>query len=220
MTNAKNKAPIFKGDTVKIAPWTDLFMRGERTGEVVKIGRKYITIKGARSGRAFRFALDTDALETTAPRVTLNLERELYVIRSGAPGQMQGYSCLGFDVCAKRTAAYVAWIERQGRELPFQSDELAPRGSLEAFEQYETATAAIYAIHKATGARCDAELVPELKGLEGRRVEVVDCYGETRRFQVGKSTGWIPIHLELSSSRAMGGGPAYGAPYQSVRVIA
>lgn len=209
------KTPIFKGDTVKIAPHTDLFMRGERTGEVLKIGRKYITIKGARSGRAFRFPLDSDGLESTAPRVTINAERELFVIRNS-----HGYSCLGFDVCAKRTAAYAAWIERQGRELPFALDELAPRGSLEAFGQYETATAAIYAIHKATGARCDAELTPQLIGLEGRRVEVVDSYGETRRFQVGKSTGWIPCHLEISSSRAMGGGPAYGAPYSSVRVIA
>ena len=30
-------------------------------------------------------------------------------------------------------------------------------------------------------------------GLEGRRVEVVDAYGETRRFNVGRSTGWDAV---------------------------
>lgn len=208
------KTPIFKGDTVKIAAWTDLFMRGERTGEVLTIGRKYITIKGARSGRSFKFALDTDALETTAPRVTLNTDQRLYVIRSS-----YGYSCLGFDVCASRAAAYVAWIESEGRELPFALDELAPAGSLELYTQYETATAAIAAINRATGKRCPAELAPQLIGLEGKRVEVVDKYGERRRFTVGKSTGWIPVHLEISSSRATGGCAVMGSPFQSVQVV-
>lgn len=214
----KQATPIFRGDRVKIAPWTDLFMRGERYGEAVKIGRKYIHVKGERSGRTFKFGLETDALESTAPRVTINAEQRLYVIRHGR-GRDAGYSCLGFDVAAERTGKYVAWIEKQGRELPFQGDELAAPGELALYDQYEAASATIYAIHKATGARCDAELTPQLVGLEGKRVEIVDRYGETRRFTVGKSTGWIPCHLEISSGRAHGGGPAWGAPYQSIRVV-
>lgn len=43
------------GQRVAIAAWTDLFMRGERYGEVVKVGRKYVHVKGDRSGRTFRF---------------------------------------------------------------------------------------------------------------------------------------------------------------------
>lgn len=32
-----------------------------------------------------------------------------------------------------------------------------------------------------TGTRCPADLTPQLKGLEGKRVEVVDGGGERRR---------------------------------------
>lgn len=211
---AKNQTPIFKGDRVKFAAWTDVFMRGERYGEVVKTGTKYIHVKGERSGRTFRFGLETDGLENTAPPVTLNDGQRLYVIRNP-----YGYGCLGYDVCATWTRGYVEWIERQGRELPFQSDELAEPGTLELYAQYTAATAAIAEIYRATGARCDAQLVPELKGLEGKRVEVLDRYGERRRFIVGRSTGWIPVHLEIANARSHGGGPVTGAPFQSVQVI-
>ena len=51
-------------------------------------------------------------------------------------------------------------------------------------------------------------LSPQLIGLEGWRVEVTDSYGETRRFIVGKSTGWRPCHLEIKTRRSLGGGPA------------
>lgn len=53
--------------------------------------------------------------------------------------------------------------------------------------------------------RSDASLSPQLMGLEGWRVEVVTDYGERRRFIVGKSTGWIPCHLEISRRSAFGG---------------
>lgn len=53
--------------------------------------------------------------------------------------------------------------------------------------------------------RSDAGLTPQLVGLEGWRVEVETLYGETRRFYVGKSTGWEPIHLEVSRRDSTGG---------------
>lgn len=53
--------------------------------------------------------------------------------------------------------------------------------------------------------RSDAGLSPQLRGLEGWRVEVVTTYGETRRFIVGRSTGWIPCHIEVSRRGARGG---------------
>lgn len=66
--------------------------------------------------------------------------------------------------------------------------------------------------------RSDANLSPQLMSLEGFRVEVLDKFGETRRFQVGKSTGWVPCHLELHRSDSSGGGPA-DKKYETVRVI-
>jgi hypothetical protein len=52
-------------------------------------------------------------------------------------------------------------------------------------------------------------MTPQLSGLEGWRVEVVDTE-ETppRRFIVGRSTGWRPCHLEINNRRSLGGGPA------------
>jgi hypothetical protein len=50
-----------------------------------------------------------------------------------------------------------------------------------------------------------SDLSPQLTGLEGWRVEAVTTYGETRRFYVGKSTGWRPCHLEVLTRRSRGG---------------
>jgi hypothetical protein len=61
-------------------------------------------------------------------------------------------------------------------------------------------------------------LTEQLRGLEGCRVEVVDRYGETRRFNVGRSTGWRPCHLELRN-RASRGGDAAHSRYDSVRIV-
>ena len=51
-------------------------------------------------------------------------------------------------------------------------------------------------------------LSPQLKGLEGWRVEVITTYNEKRRFIVGKSTGWKPCHLEIARRDSLGGGSA------------
>jgi hypothetical protein len=59
-------------------------------------------------------------------------------------------------------------------------------------------------------------LSPQLVGLEGWRVEVVTTYGETRRFIVGRSTGWRPCHLEIARRNSSGGGAAEHQ-YASVR---
>ena len=58
----------------------------------------------------------------------------------------------------------------------------------------------------------------QLIGLEGCRVEVLDKHYKTRRFQVGRSTGWVPCHIELHRSDSSGGGPA-DQEYKTVRVI-
>jgi len=50
-----------------------------------------------------------------------------------------------------------------------------------------------------------SQLTPQFIGLEGWRVEVLTTYGEKRRFIIGRSTGWIPCHLEVNNRRSMGG---------------
>jgi hypothetical protein len=66
--------------------------------------------------------------------------------------------------------------------------------------------------------RSTAGLSPQLTGLEGWRIEVKTKDGETRRFLVSRSTGWIPCHIELKRITSTGG---YGAnkEYETVRVL-
>jgi hypothetical protein len=45
---------------------------------------------------------------------------------------------------------------------------------------------------------------------------VTTMEGETRRFIVGRSTGWRPCHLEIHNRRSTGGGAA-SREYKSVR---
>jgi hypothetical protein len=136
--------------------------------------------------------------------VTINDAAELYVIPEHG-----GYSCLGYDVLIERYNRLAAEIGPTYQPLP-----PSLRGTLAAYDAYEKLLAAA----RSTGRRFTCELSPQLIGLEGRRVEVVTTYGETRRFNVGKSTGWIPIHLEIHNRRSTGGGAAE-REYTSVRVI-
>jgi hypothetical protein len=62
-------------------------------------------------------------------------------------------------------------------------------------------------------------LTKQLVGLEGWRVEVKDYMtGERRRFIVGRSTGWVPCHIELSK-RTSHGGVSANREYASVRKL-
>lgn len=66
--------------------------------------------------------------------------------------------------------------------------------------------------------RSDAGLTRQLIELEGWRVEVETTYGETRRFIVGRSSGWIPCHIEIKR-RDSSGGIGAEKMYASVRRI-
>lgn len=142
--------------------------------------------------------------------VTLNVEQELFVIPSGS-----GYSCLGFDVAMQRANMYSAWLRAQG----LQEDDVPPeaRGTIRGYKAYETRLYRVLDYCRRKNMRCPVELTPQLIGLEGKRVEVVDCYGNKRRFQVGKSMGPIPIHLEILRRNSSGGPAVSGAPFQSIR---
>jgi hypothetical protein len=137
----------------------------------------------------------------------INQEQRLYVISEG-----QGYTCLGFDVCEQRSRRLAEWLKETSTEIP------AP-GTEEAYQHYRDLLEKTGTICKSRGIRCPVELAPQLCGLERRRVEVVDCYGETRRFWVGNSTGWLPIHLEVKRSDSTGGIAVSGTPFQRVRII-
>ena len=165
--------------------------------------------KTQRNNRAADCQTDcpTDCLE-----VTVNEERELYVIPEAG-----GYSCLGFDVLLRRNNAVCEWLRENGhsaREIPTES-----RGTLEAYAIYRETMRQGGALNLETGKRCNADLTPQLTGLEGNRVEVVDRYGETRRFYVGKSTGWFPVHLEIKRCDSSGGCAVTGTLFESVRIV-
>ena len=139
-------------------------------------------------------------------------ERELYVLDHGS-----GYSCLGFDVLQERTNGVVRWLNNNGVPHLYMPD--AWRGTADAYGLYDAAMKAGANFSQRTGKQCDAELTPQLIGHEGKRVEVVDKYGDTRRFIVGKSCGWCPCHLEIARRNSTGGGAVTGAPFKSIRFI-
>lgn len=146
------------------------------------------------------------SMDTPSRYVTTNDSQELFVIPCGA-----GYTCLGYDVAYNRHQQLAAWLGRP-EQGPFE------RGTLRAYTAYEALFSIAAARCAETGEQCPIELTPQLVGLEGRRVEVVDAYGQRRRFIVGKSTGWMPCHIERHNARSAGG-PAAMGPYKSVMVI-
>ena len=144
--------------------------------------------------------------------VTVHEERELYVIPSA-----DGYSCLGFDVLIRRNDAVCKWLRANGQSAREITPDL--RGTLEAYAIYRETMREGETLNREMGKRCNADLTPQLIVLEGKRVEVVDKCDETRRFWVGKSTGWFPVHLEIARRNCSGGVAVTGAPFQSVRVL-
>lgn len=131
----------------------------------------------------------------------INEDSRLYVMNEGG-----GFSCLGFDVLEERLRGYVDHLRDHGQAVPF--DVPAAVGTPERFDQYRATVDQIRAYYDATKTRCESDLSPQLKGLEGWRVEVETDYGEKRRFIVGRSTGWIPIHLEIARRNSSGGSGA------------
>ncbi len=145
-------------------------------------------------------------------KVTINKEQKLYVIPCG-----QGYSCLGFDVAFNKLQSIhnelSKMVKKQLPELPKR------KGTMKVYNQLKKLESIAFDLYKKHGVKLEHGLTEQLIGLEGKRVEVLDGYGEVREFKVGKSTGWIPCHLELSNSRSSGGMSVMGAPFKYVRVV-
>lgn len=150
------------------------------------------------------------AAEERRPR--LHVSEPLYVIPAiDQTGQVSGYSCLGFDVCERRIAGVAGWLKT--------APPAGERGTLARYEQYMDLMRRGQERHHATGERCPIELTPQLIGLEGKRVEVYYESGERVIFYVGRSTGWLPCHLEIESKRDKGGGGVMPGAIRSVRLI-
>lgn len=123
---------------------------------------------------------------------SINTDQGLYVIDSGT-----GYSCLGFAVAERTRQAVLAWMEVVD-ETPYAL------GTPAHYEAYVQAMDRGAEHARQTGRRCRADLTPQLVGLEGKRVEVTEPGAPTRRFIVGRSTGWMPCHLEIKRRDSSG----------------
>lgn len=155
---------------------------------------------------------------------SINKDQRLYVMKAGA-----GFTCYGFDVLNRKAAGVLQWLKSEGRAAEMilgakgidvtALDIPARVGTKKHFNACNNVIDAgrVYAF--ASDRRCDVELTPQLIGLEGRRVEVVDDAGITRRFIVGRSSGWMPCHIEIARRDSHGGPSVMGAPFKSVSVI-
>ena len=137
--------------------------------------------------------------------VTINKAQKLYVIDHN-----KHVSCLGFDNLINRRNALA-------KELRRPKLKLATRGTLKAYNEYLQLIKLAHAKHLETGWKSKAELIPELIGLEGKRVEVTTESGEKHRFIVGRSTGFIPCHIGRKNVNSRGGEAVM--KFETVRVI-
>lgn len=137
----------------------------------------------------------------------INQEQRLFVLPAGKGG----FSCLGFDVCEERTRKLAA--ELTVKPMPHR------KGTRRAYEAYEQLVEVARRKNSETGWRSESELTPEFTGLEGKRVEIVDCWDQKHRFYVGKSTGFIPVHLEIARRNSTGGPAIIGTPFRTMRVL-
>lgn len=141
-------------------------------------------------------------------KVTINKGQKLYVIPEG-----KGYSCYGFANCiAMRDKLAVEY-----NRLDLTKGNL---GTIKAYNEYEALRDIAHRQYNLNGKRSVSGLNEKLIGLEGKRVEVVYIWGDTERFYVGRSTGWIPCHLEIKRCDSHGGGSVMSAEsMKSVKVL-
>jgi len=142
--------------------------------------------------------------------IILNMEQRLFVIQ-----QDYGYSCLGFDVCYDRASALAKELKHTFPGRPEDNSE----GLMNFYVYYQELVEIARQKHLKTGWKSKSQLTKQLIGLEGRVVRVVDTYGDERVFIVGRSSGFIPCHLEIETSEDDGGSCAYGTPFKKVQVI-
>lgn len=137
---------------------------------------------------------------------SINKEQGLFVLKCG-----NGFSCLGFDVVIKRA-------KNLANELNVTIPKFR-RGSKNSLKFYYKLTNIARIKNQKTGWRSKSELYGPFIGNEGKRVEVEYSWGEKTRFYIGKSTGFIPCHLEIKRSDSTGGGSVFADSIKSFRFI-
>lgn len=154
---------------------------------------------------------ELEGLDSFVPRYGLGSRGTgIYCLFAG-----EGISTMGYAYAASQAALVADWLAAE-RGLPDSPYGPQP-GTPEAYAHYRAVMAAGAAHSRESGRKCLANLTPQLMGLNGKQVEVTDPDGEIRRFRVGQSTGWLPIHLEIEGRSA--GGMGASDSYRSVRVI-
>lgn len=147
--------------------------------------------------------------------VTVNKGQKLYVLASNG-----GYSCLGFDVCYKRAHALNKELHGlNGLLQGIAGPILSKPGTLKLYKQYNFLISEARELNSKTGWKSKSELIPEFIDREGWRVEVKTAYDTVERYIIGKSTGFIPCHLEIKKRGSSGGAAVCGYPFKSVNFI-
>jgi hypothetical protein len=97
-------------------------------------------------------------------------------------------------IYAEERLRYVGNKVAEWLELPHIPAEVT---GAQLYSAYKALMVAGGAKNSATGEICHACLVPALIGLEGKRVEVLDDFGDNFRYHVGRSNGWLPVHVHM-----------------------
>lgn len=141
---------------------------------------------------------------------SINKTARLYVMQCGG-----GFSCYGFDVLDRKARAVAQWLSANGENV---ADVPARVGTKKHYAACSKILAHGAAYAARSGARCNAELIPQFIGHEGQRVECT-LYGERVRFYIGKSSGWMPSHLEIKTARSSGGNAISADEVKNIRFI-
>lgn len=114
-------------------------------------------------------------------------------------------------------------IELVGRDVfdveKLDDPHMPQRGTMAAWDHLQNIRGLLRDACSRQGEAAVAGLSPQLGGLEGQWVEVIDEPGdEPRRFIVGQSTGWMPTHLE-STTKDLDGARTARIEYHEVREV-
>lgn len=178
-----------------------------------------------RSGEDVRkWALEhIKALRRPYQGVNTNDERRLYTVPAvNLKGRVTGYTCLGYDYAERQTRRMQEWLRAAGAcyRVPFEGEKFTAPGTVAHYTVYRTVCELVRRQVERSGRKCEIDLEPQLRGLEGRvvRVRMGDGSGATYSFRVGKSTGWIPAHLAIGPGQH-GGSVVPPGPYEHVSVL-
>lgn len=129
----------------------------------------------------------------------------------------EGLRCRGWASLDREARGVAAWMIAQGSD-PSLLEIPSALGTKEHYYACKNVIELGGELNRRTGERCPALLVPQLIGLEGAVVEV-DYFGQRERFRVGKSMGWLPVHLALRNDGDIDGDDLIAEHVKLVNII-